>query len=135
MAKRITTPAPETITISLRLPGAKTHPNARPNRWRLAEAKRADKELAYYLALEAMKGRTFGWPAAVAQPTFTIANPRRDEDNLAAWLKAYYDGFQRAGVIKNDNGIRHEPPKVLIGTPEGVSITLIRLADKREAKR
>jgi len=128
MAKRITTPAPETITISLRLPGAKTHPNARSRTWKpKARETAADRALAHTLALVAMEGRTFGWRAATERVVFRVKG-RNDPSNLSAWLKAYRDGFVDAGILTNDDRVTHLPIEQIVDrkAPTGVSITLTR---------
>lgn len=91
-------------------PNAIVSPNGRGNPWKVASAKKKCREDAMWVALDGMN-RT-GWPrgnvvAAQVQAIFyyrPTEKRRRDRDNHQAMLKAYYDGFADAGVIRNDDG-------------------------------
>lgn len=116
---------PTIISISLRLPSKACHPNARPHYMAKANAKKKDRQTACYVALEAMKGQTFGWKSAVAQLTFTTAR-QNDADNLLAWAKHFIDGIADAGIVTNDRDITYPPVRNVTGKPTGVVITLTK---------
>lgn len=97
-----------TVTITLPLPPNCLHPNARAC-WQ--ERMRMTKKARAEAALVASQYRPVQ-PAArlTIQPGFYLAR-KRDGDGMIAWLKAYCDGLQDAGLIENDRGITLLPPE------------------------
>lgn len=116
---------PTIISISLRLPSKACHPNARPHHMAKANAKKKDRQTACYVALEAMGGKTFGWKHATAHAHFTLKR-EQDHDNLAAWLKHFWDGLTDAGLLSDDRGLTHKPITVTKGKVPGVVLTLTK---------
>jgi crossover junction endodeoxyribonuclease RusA len=97
------------ITITLPVPHRCLSPNARPH-WRTkARAKKAQRDAAYLLALEA-QGTTYRqWPTVLVDVKWygrTRTALNMDADNAIATLKGSVDGLQDAGLIVNDNGVR-----------------------------
>lgn len=119
------------LTLTLPLPPRELHPNARVH-WRPKAAATAGyRLLAKARSLEAL-GRTRQprWPAAFAQAVFYVKDRRRrDRDNLAAALKAAWDGIADAGVVENDAGITHLPVRIEVDRANPrVMITVIEAA-------
>lgn len=55
------------------------------------------------------------WERAQVQVTFCVRDRRRrDPDNLAASLKAVWDGFTDAGLFADDRGLVHMPVRVTV---------------------
>ena len=97
----------EELQIVLDLPPRALQPNSRPHFRVKAEAKKKATQLARDMCLTEMKdqGIVGGWEAAWCQATFFLKR-KMDRDNLGAWLKAYQDGFQRAGLLANDDAVQ-----------------------------
>lgn len=58
------------------------------------------------------------WTRAEVQLTYHRPNPRakrHDLSNLIGWAKPTIDGFQEAGVFKNDQLVTFAPPVELLG--------------------
>lgn len=88
------------IELFLPLPPAILHPNSRPHWAAKAKATREARRLAFIEARAAYRQRR---PMAVPRLSFTFILARqRDNDGLVAWVKAYIDGLQDAGVFAND---------------------------------
>lgn len=103
-----------TVTITLPLPNACLHPNARAcwqQRMRSTKRARAGACLAAYQYRPRQPAKRL-----TIQPVFYLAR-KRDGDGLVAWLKAYLDGLQDAKLIENDSGITVLPPKVVPRVP------------------
>lgn len=97
----------EELQIVLDLPPRALQPNARPHFRVKAEAKKKATQLACDMCFFEMKDQEIigGWDAAWCQATFFLKR-KMDRDNLGAWLKSYQDGFQRAGLLKNDDAVQ-----------------------------
>ena len=89
------------VVITLPLPPKSLHPNARPHHFKKARDTKSAREIA---AMVARQHRSQDWPWGGASFQATFFLPRKnDDDNLAAWLKAYRDGIASAGVVVNDS--------------------------------
>jgi crossover junction endodeoxyribonuclease RusA len=116
----------DVVRLTLPLPPAGCSPNARGH-W----SKRA-RAVAEYRARSAGEARKIlarhrqRWERAVASAVFYLPDARRrDHDNLAASLKAAFDGLKDADVLADDYGLRHEPIRVEIDrTNPRVEITV-----------
>jgi Holliday junction resolvase RusA-like endonuclease len=74
------------------------------------------RDAAHTAMMVAMIGPPPKWEKATAQATFYYRIRRnRDQDNLAAMLKAVWDGIAGAGLIINDHGLTPLPPQVITG--------------------
>lgn len=121
-----------TLTLTLPLPPRELHPNARVH-WRpKAKAVATYRMLAKGAALVALgRARQPRWSAAAAQAVFYVKDRRRrDRDNLAASLKAGWDGIADAGVVENDAGITHLPVRIEVDAARPrVEITITQVED------
>jgi Holliday junction resolvase RusA-like endonuclease len=99
------------LVVVLPLPAGKLHPNGTRNRMerhRLT-AERRDA----VCALVRTAGRREPMERAETEAVFYYATDRRrDSDGAASWLKATWDGIADAGVVVNDSGLRHLPPRM-----------------------
>jgi len=103
------------VRISMQLPPKALSPNARSHLFAYRRAYREYKEAAYLLALAAQGGERRRWTRATVTCRFLYrVARRRDGDNLIASMKAAFDGLEAAGVIRNDAGLIHLPPKITI---------------------
>lgn len=106
------------MTITLPLPPKPLMPNWRSRvHWARTNALKAYRNVAWGRALEALGGKHKApqWARATTQATFYLKVRREhDADNLAASLKAAWDGLADAGLVTNDKGFTHLPPIVLI---------------------
>lgn len=98
-------------SFSLPLPSKTLNPNTHCHWKKKAKAVKAARELAHGIALKV------GWrprldKAAVECRWFFKDRRRRDQDNLSASLKAYWDGLVDAGVFSDDSGLVHLPALV-----------------------
>ncbi|MDH3719353.1 MAG: hypothetical protein OES79_14635 [Planctomycetota bacterium] len=106
------------MTITLPLPPKGLSPNDRMHwAWKAAAVKK-------YRSWSAAVTRTeiacsletcleIPWKAAKVQPVFYFKDRRRrDRDNLAASLKAAYDGLVDAGLLVDDEGLVPLPPEI-----------------------
>jgi crossover junction endodeoxyribonuclease RusA len=102
--------ASTSLTFTLRMPPRELSPNARAH-WRVKAAATKSYRLAGYLAgCRVLASERPGWVEAVAQVTFWLPDRRRrDRDNLAASLKAAFDGLVDAGILADDAGLHHAP--------------------------
>lgn len=114
--KPLMLPPPAELTIAMPLPPKELSPNARPNRWKLASARRSYRIRAKIAALAALGRRAAPrWTRATVRIRFFhTVNRRRDKDNLLASLKAAFDGLADAGVVENDSGMTYLPVEVFI---------------------
>lgn len=115
------------FTIDLSLPPKALSPNARPH-WRTkANATKKYRRLAGLLALAALNGQDPPrLKTATARLTFTFPDHpsrQRDHDNLAASMKAAWDGLADAGILDNDRGLTHLPLQIVQGQ-KGVRIEI-----------
>lgn len=104
------------ITITLPLPAKELSPNARVHWAKKGRAVRVQRTGADVRARMAMDFKEPPqWERAELQATFYLPDRRRrDADNLAASLKAQLDGIADAGVVANDAGFTHLPPRLLV---------------------
>lgn len=103
----------ESVKIVMRLPPKALHPNSRPHYFAKAKAARAYHETAHLNALAVRPPKP--WPAATVQCTFYFGTiRRRDGDNWLASMKAAFDGLASGGLVVNDAGFTHLPPKMQI---------------------
>ena len=104
------------FVLTLPLPAVVLNPNRGRKHWsRLASAKKVYTAAAFYAATDWIN-RTIPKPqtpfaAIEMEPTFYFVVPRdRDRDNWGATLKAYQDGIEKAGIVKNDKDVTNLPP-------------------------
>ena len=120
----------KTITVVLPLPPQILRPNARAHY--MAKA-RATSETRYDATLAATHARDLlhvGKDFQISRPVVSVrwffkdADTRtRDEDNLLAWLKAYFDGIVDSGIVGDDGGFTHNPPTLIRDKDQRVEIT------------
>jgi Holliday junction resolvase RusA-like endonuclease len=102
----------EKVKIVMRLPPKPLHPNSRPHYIAKAKAARAYREIARLNALAIRPPAP--WRAATVQCTFFFTtNRRRDGDNWLASMKAAFDGLADGGLVVNDAGFTHLPPRLV----------------------
>jgi Holliday junction resolvase RusA-like endonuclease len=102
----------ERLTLTLPLPSPVLSPNGRGHVMTKSSATKKYRKAAKLEAENALDGHTPPrWKRAQAQAVFYFrVDRRRDRDNLAASLKAAWDGIADAGVVENDCGLTHLPP-------------------------
>lgn len=107
-----------TIHLTLDVPARPLWPNARPHWAVKARATKAARKAAWTFALKALREARLEppmWERATTRVVFLFPDRRkRDKDNAAAALKAYWDGIADAGVVANDAGLTHEPVAMLV---------------------
>jgi crossover junction endodeoxyribonuclease RusA len=103
------------MTFTLPLPPKALSPNARVH-WRPKARAIAEYRAAACLAGWEIPARLRPtWAEATAQLTFYFRTKRRrDRDNLAASMKAAFDGLVDAGILADDAGLHHEPVRMEI---------------------
>ena len=109
---------PAIVRLSLPLPPKILHPNHKPRSMGGIFAQgSAFKKYKARARVEAMAIRLqnpredFPWRRATTRARFFFKAPNnRDGDNLAAWLKAAWDGIAAGGIVVNDSGLTHLPP-------------------------
>lgn len=118
------------LTIVTSLPSRKLQPNARTF-WRekarlTAEARRT----AGADAIAALNGADKPlWSAVTCGLWFRLKKKSGggvDPDNLLAWAKPLLDGIADAGVVSNDRGMIHLPPKWEYGHDDECVVVTIR---------
>jgi hypothetical protein len=96
-----------TLIITLPLPPKELHPNGgkQHNRFKLARLVRERKRSAFIHTLAALNGRELRWPAATISYAIYLKSAAgaklADDDNAAAWMKAYRDGIATATDIND----------------------------------
>ena len=114
------------LLITVPLPSQVLSPNARPNRFRLASAKkryRLDCGIAVLAAIRAAGLTGLPWRRATVRPTFFVATRgNRDVDNAGASLKSCFDSFQDAGLIVNDSGLVPLPVEFVVSADRRVEL-------------
>lgn len=113
------------LIITLPLFPDATRPNSGAGRghWQVKnKATQQQRSQARVAALAAMNepGAPYKpqWTRAEVQLTYHRPNPRakrQDWANLNGWAKASIDGFQEAGIFKNDQLVTFAPPVELLG--------------------
>lgn len=100
------------ITIELPLPHKGLTPNRRAQGGQYYKLKKAAREAGYLCAFAALKRRDAPqWEQARA--LIVRYGPNRmhpDGDNVVASLKHYIDGIADCGIIRNDRGLKTDPP-------------------------
>lgn len=123
---------PPSVSFTVAIPSKSLSPNnapatARGHIFKRAAYKRC-RDAAQLACMAAIKGPPPRWEKATAQATFFHKLRRcRDKDNLAASLKAVWDGVARAGLIANDRGLSPLPPRTrdgVNGWEQRVEITI-----------
>ena len=103
------------VIVELPLPSPKLSPNRKPAHWStLSTARKKARSDGYIATVKARIDcqHQTAFTKCEAHPTFYFrTNRRRDGDNFAAMLKPYFDGMVDAGLVVNDSGITHMPPK------------------------
>lgn len=105
-------PAP-VVAIEISLPPAELSPNSARGSARIAKARavkayRKQAALAFLVARK--RAGVGGLSAATVRAKFYLPDTRRrDPDNLAASLKAVWDGARDAKLIADDNRLTHLP--------------------------
>lgn len=103
------------MRIVLDLPPRELSPNARVHWAKLAKAKKFYRKLAWVSAMNQPRYLRAKWEHAEAQATFYLPDARRrDGDNLAAMLKAAWDGIVDAEILADDCGLKIHPPLLVI---------------------
>lgn len=115
------------LTISVSWPGRVLSPNGRVNKFRKAEAKRIQKEEAYLLTLQELRGEIPSTaistdPVAVKLTYHAPTANEPDDDNIRASLKSAFDGMalalrmndKRFRFVKETFGKPGKPGKVII---------------------
>lgn len=131
-------PCPDSLEIELPIPPLATRPNATGHWTKLSSAVKKQRADAATVAAIVLRGITPPrWKRATVQATFYRhhKNARRtDEDNLIAWLKASFDGLQDSGIVANDSGLTHLPPKQVLGKEAGgESRVVLVITERKEA--
>jgi hypothetical protein len=103
-------------TLTLPLPPRILHPNGRAWGWRYRAA--MVKKARLEAGLIAKAAGPVLCERLTIQPTFYLLR-KRDGDGLNSWLKAYLDGIQDAGWVKNDSAITLLPPIQVTGKARG----------------
>ena len=95
-------------------------PNKTPSRWVKASAVKAYRIAAWARTLKTIgRKRAPKWETATGHAVFFFAvKRRRDKDNLAASLKAAWDGITDAGIMANDSGLTPMPVEIVVGPTE-----------------
>ena len=102
-----------TLLLELDLPPKALTPNARPHFMTRANAAKHYRDHAANSARIVMGTDRLLWTEATVQVTFYFRDRRRrDPDNLAASLKAAWDGLRDAGVLADDDKLTHLPLRV-----------------------
>lgn len=118
-------PCPPSITLELPHPGNTCSPNSRAHWTARHKSIKAIREAAATIAayeLRKINATPPRWERAEVEATFYRPGNRAklvDEDNAIATLKGIFDGLQDAGIIANDSGLSHLPPKQLLGAAAG----------------
>lgn len=106
------------IRLTLPLPDKALSPNARVHWAKKARAAKAARRAAWLMATKVLREarqKPPMWERATASVVILWPTAhRRDVDNAAASLKAYWDGLADAGVVANDSGLVPEPPVFLV---------------------
>lgn len=99
------------VRVLLGMPAPELFPNKRPHRLGKNRLFQAYKGEAKIEALRAMALRIGRLKDPEASVTFHFPRPRPwpDPDNCATALKAVWDGFQAAGMYRNDAELRVHP--------------------------
>lgn len=114
-------PAPRDLTLTLPHPANACNPNARVHWTVKAKAVKKLREAAKIMAdyeLSKLNAAPPMWEEATVQATFYRPGKQAkmlDEDNAIGMCKAACDGLQEIGIIVNDSGLHHLPPKQVIG--------------------
>ena len=104
------------LPLTLPLPPKALSPNARGHWGAKARAVAGYRQRAYMVAcVEVPASKRPGWERAETRVVFYLPDRRRrDMDNLAASLKAAWDGIADAGIVQNDSGLYHHPPEMRV---------------------
>lgn len=118
------------IEIILPPPPKALRPNARPNRFRKAEATKQYRGCAHIAAKAQMNELRWPkpphWERATIEAIFIVrTNRHRDRDNLLASLKAAFDGLADSRLIANDRGLTFLPVKIVLNVNAKESVHLI----------
>lgn len=102
------------IEVSLPIPHRALTPNSRVH-WSIkAKRTRTARFNALVVGRHALSKARIGkpeWPEAETRVVSYFRDKRRrDRDNYAASLKAYWDGLADAGIVANDAGFIHHSP-------------------------
>lgn len=120
------------MTLTLHyLPPAVLSPNSRGHWAPKAKAAKKLREDAYYAAKTQLPGVCFQQVRATVQWRVSDPKRRRDLDNAAASMKAFWDGLTDAGLWPDDSAahltiVWAEPPFLAVKTvkEEGINVTL-----------
>lgn len=119
----------DSITITLPLPHASLAKRARVH-WAVRAKHTSKARLDGYIAAFAAGGAKLWWQAADAEIVWYSRTANRiDPTNMDHYLSAYWDGFEDAGVVRNDRDIHpvsHRQEKD--AKNPRVEITLLRKA-------
>lgn len=106
------------LTITVPIPDAALHPNARAHWARKMRAAKVARKQAHDAAVfaltDAMNRPAPRWTSATITPRFFVKDKRglrQDADNAIAACKSYADGIADAGIVDNDRAFQW-------GTPE-----------------
>jgi Holliday junction resolvase RusA-like endonuclease len=100
-------------------------PNARPHFMAKAKVTKQHRQAAKLVAMGAINHFTPLWKRASVQLAWTFTDTRkRDQDNLLARCKAYFDGLRDAGLIDDDSGLTHLPMTIEKGAEAKLVMTV-----------
>jgi crossover junction endodeoxyribonuclease RusA len=115
------------ITITLPLPPKEVHPNYRVHWASKAKHTKGYRWLAWYAARAQVEPTHIPWERAQTEAVFHYPTAHvRDGDGAASSLKAAWDGIADAGVIANDAGFTHLPPRLLVDRENPRVVVTIR---------
>lgn len=112
---------PARIVLTLPLPPAGLHPNARLH-W-AAKARLTKKTRSETALIARQVAPEKPWKRCLIIPEFYMPR-QRDFDGLTAWLKAVIDGLQDGGIVENDSGVQVSGPIQHTGKIAGRKLVL-----------
>jgi crossover junction endodeoxyribonuclease RusA len=115
------------VTLTLPVPSPMLSPNARPHYMAKAKVTKQHRQAAKLVAMGALNRDEPRWARASVQLAWTFTDARkRDQDNLLARCKAYFDGLRDAGLIDDDSGLTHLPMTIEKGDEAKLVMTVRR---------
>ena len=120
------------VMFEIPFPPAILSPNARPNRYALAKAKRDYRERCGWAGIAARQrhGSALVPPVEAMVVFFVPDKRRRDEDNLRASLKAAWDGLVDSGLLEDDSADKFTVLRSTIAVRKGERMVWIHLSSR-----
>ncbi len=116
------------VTLTLPVPSPMLSPNARPHYMAKAKVTKQHRQAAALVAMGALNRNEPRWKRASVQLAWTFPDKRkRDQDNLLARCKAYFDGLRDAGLIDDDSGLTHLPMTIEKGDEAKLVMTVTKV--------